>query len=202
MKKEDFVALGIADDLAEKAAGASAEELKGYVPKDRFEEVNTEKNQLKTAKKKAEDDLEELKKSAGDNEDLKNQITRLQNEAKQKDSDHAAEIKALKESYAIRQAIAGTAQDVDLVAGLIDQEKLILGGDGKLTGLEEQVKALKEGKPFLFKEEKPEGQNGPKPGFRVGASQGGSAGGVGTPGGEKVDLKQAIAASLQMNAGN
>lgn len=30
MKKEDFIALGISEEQAEKAAAASAEELKGY----------------------------------------------------------------------------------------------------------------------------------------------------------------------------
>ena len=142
MKKEDFVALGISEDLAEKAATASADELKGYVPKNRFEEVNTEKNQLKTAKEDAENQLEQLKQSAGDNAALQQQITDLQNAARQKDADHAAEIKQLRMSNAIRSAIGSSAQDADLVAGLIDQSKLILGDDGKLTGLDEQLKTL------------------------------------------------------------
>ena len=60
MKKEEFVALGISEELAEKAASASSEELKRYVPKTRFDEVNTEKNQLKTAKEEAETQLEQL----------------------------------------------------------------------------------------------------------------------------------------------
>ena len=54
---------------------------------------------------------------------------------------------------AIKMAIASSAQDSDLVAGLVDRKKLILGEDGKVTGLDEQVKALKESKPFLFKQE-------------------------------------------------
>ena len=39
MKKEDFVALGISEDLAEKAAEKSAKELKGMVPRDRLNEA-------------------------------------------------------------------------------------------------------------------------------------------------------------------
>ena len=39
MKKEEFVALGISEELAKKAADASAEELKGFVPKTRFEKI-------------------------------------------------------------------------------------------------------------------------------------------------------------------
>lgn len=58
---------------------------------------------------------------------------------------------------AIKMAIAATAQDSDLVAGLVDRNKLILSDDGKITGLDEQLKTIKESKPFLFKQE------GPKP---------------------------------------
>lgn len=197
MKKEDFVALGIAEDLAEKAATASADELKGYVPKNRFEEVNTEKNQLKTAKEDAENQLEQLKQSAGDNAALQQQITDLQNAARQKDADHAAEIKQLRMSNAIRSAIGSSAQDADLVAGLIDQSKLILGDDGKLTGLDEQLKTLKEQKAFLFKQEDAGRNKGS--GFNVGSVPGGaSGGGVGAEG-VQVSMKDAIAARLQAN---
>ena len=150
MRKEEFVALGISDDLAEKAAAASATELKGYVPKTRFDEVNEEKKTLQTAKKQAEDDLEELRKSAGDNAQLAQQIADLQAAAKQKDTEYAQQLKALKLGNAIRLGITD-AQDADIVAGLVDQSKLILADDGKLTGLDEQLKAIRESKPFLFK---------------------------------------------------
>lgn len=98
---------------------------------------------------------------------------------------------------AIKLAIADSAQDCDLVAGLVDKTKLILGDDGKVTGLDEQVKSLKESKGFLFKEQpKPQVQN-PVPGFKVGA--------VVTPsqasGDGKVSMKDAIAAKLQSQMG-
>ena len=105
MKKEEFVALGISAELAEKAAAASAEELKGYVPMTRFNEVNEEKKNLQTAKKKAEDDLENLKKTAGDNAALAQQITDLQEAAKKKDTEYAEQIKAMKLTNAVRLGI-------------------------------------------------------------------------------------------------
>lgn len=203
MKKEEFVALGISDELAEKAATASAEELKGYIPKTRFDEVNEEKKNLQTAKKKAEDDLEELKKTAGDNEALTQQITELQEAAKQKDTEYAEQLKALKLTNAIRLGITD-AQDADLVTGLVDQSKLILGDDGKVTGLEEQLKALRESKPFLFKAKEQDGKGGKQgAGFSVGATKGGNAGGgVGGDGDKQLSMKEAIAAKLnaQQNA--
>ena len=200
MKKEEFVALGISDDLAEKAASASAEELKGFVPKSRFDEVNEEKKNLQTAKKKAEDDLEALKKTAGDNEALTKQITDLQTAAKQKDTEYAEQIKAMKLANAIRLGITD-AQDADLVAGLVDQTKLILGDDGKLTGLDEQLKALRESKPFLFKQ-KEQNNNGKGAGFNVGSVKGGNAGGgVGGDGDKQLSMKEAIAAKLNAQNG-
>ena len=61
-------------------------------------------------------------------------------------------IKEMKMANAIRSAIGSTAQDADLVAGLIDRSKLILSDDDKLTGIDEQIKTIKESKPFLFKD--------------------------------------------------
>lgn len=201
MKKEEFVALGISADLAEKAAAASAEELKGFVPKNRFDEVNEEKKNLQTAKKKAEDDLEALKKTAGSNEELTRQITELQEAAKQKDAEYAGQIKAMKLSNAIRLGITD-AQDAELVAGLVDQTKVILGEDGKVTGLEEQLKALRESKPFLFKtKEQDKGGKGGA-GFSVGSVKGGNAGGgVGGDGDKQLSMRDAIAAKLNAQNG-
>ena len=195
MKKEEFVALGISEELAKKAADASAEELKGFVPKTRFDEVNEEKKNLQTAKKKAEDDLEELKKTAGDNEALTKQISALQEAAKQKDTEYASQIKAMK--------MANTdAPDADLVAGLVDQSKLILGDDGKLTGLDEQLKTIRESKPFLFKAKEQDKGGKQGAGFSVGSTQGGNAGGgVGGDGDKQLSMREAIAAKLNAQNG-
>ena len=46
MQKEDFVKLGFDDEVAKKCADASAEELKGYIPKVRFDAVNNDKKKL------------------------------------------------------------------------------------------------------------------------------------------------------------
>jgi len=88
--------------------------------------------------------MEALKQAAGDNEDLKKQISELQEQNKRKDTEYEEKLKDLRITNAIKLAVSGSAQDSDLVAGLIDKGKLILGEDGTVTGLDEQVKALKE----------------------------------------------------------
>lgn len=122
-----------------------------YVEKSKFDEVKQAKKQLETDIKDRDTQLEDLKKSAGDNADLKQQIETLQADNKKKDEDYQSELKDLKLTNAIKLAIADSAQDVDLVTGLIDKSKLLLSDDGKVTGLDEQITGLKEGKSFLFK---------------------------------------------------
>ncbi len=124
-----------------------------YIEKSKFDEVKQAKKQLETDIKDRNTQLEDLKKSAGDNATLKQQIEQLQNDNKKKDEEYQAELKDLKLTNAIKLAITDSAQDVDLVSGLIDKSKLILSDDGKITGLDEQVNGLKEGKSFLFKSE-------------------------------------------------
>ena len=152
MRKEEFVALGISEELAGKAAKASEEEMKGYVTKARFNEVNTAKNNAEKLYGDTKSELDKLKESAGDNETLKSQIESLKKDLQTKESTHKAEIADMKMTNAIQAAIGHMAQDVGLVAGLLDKSKLSLSDDGKLTGLEDQIKGLKESKPFLFKE--------------------------------------------------
>lgn len=197
MKKEEFIALGIDEKLAEKASEESKKELSGYVPKTRFDEVNEAKKQLETSANDYKTQLETLKASAGDNEALKQQIAELQTQNQQKDAEYQEKLKDLQLTNAIKLAVADSAQDCDLVAGLVDKSKLILGDDGKVTGLDEQMKTLKESKSFLFREEKPQETPKPQPGFKVGAVTTPSQ----TSGDGKVNMRDAIAAKLQSQMG-
>ena len=192
MTQEQFEALGIEKSLAKKAAEESKKELENYVTKETFDATEQKRKQLETSGQERETQLEELKASAGDNAALKQQIADLQAQNKQKDLDNQKEMNDLKMTYAIRTAVSASAQDSDLVAGLVDRNKLILGDDGKITGLDEQVKALKESKPFLFKAE----DNGGKKGFfRLSPKDAGGSGGE-----SHMSMKEAIAAKLNMGS--
>lgn len=144
--------LGIADDKREEASKTLHDYLDGnYVTKSRFNEVNEEKKTLKTTVAERDKQLETLKNSKGDTEALKAQIKQLQTENNQAKEKYEDQMKNLRLTTAIQLAIGDSAQDVGIVSGLFDRDKLILGEDGKVTGLDEQLKALKESKPFLFK---------------------------------------------------
>lgn len=194
MTKEQFEALGIEKSLADKAAKESQKELEGYVTKDTYDQMEQQRKQLETSVNDYKNQLEDLKGKAGDNAVLTQQIADFQEQIKQKDLEHQKEITDLKLTNAIKMAISASAQDSDLVAGLVDRTKLILGDDGKVTGLDEQVKTLKESKPFLFKaEQKSEGKKGF---FPIGSKPGE---GTGDNGSGRLSMKDAIAAKLNMD---
>lgn len=198
MKKEDFTKLGLTEEQAEKAATASKEELdKKYVSLDRFNEVNGEKNKLKDDVKTRDGQIETFKKDAGASEDLKKQISKLQDDNKTVTDTHQKEMTDVKLTNAIKLTIAGQTYDDDLVAGMFDKSKLILQDDGKVLGLDDQYKNIKESKAFLIKEEDKNNQQ--KPGFHVGGTPPGSGtGGSGGNGDDKpVSLKDALAARFQ-----
>lgn len=195
MKKEDFIALGISEDQATKAAEASKKELESYVPKADYDTANQAKGQLEKDIKDRDKQLEDLKKNSGDNAELKKQIETLQAENKAAVEKNEADMKELKLSTAIKLAIAESAQDADLVTGLFDKSKLILSDDGKVTGLEEQLKSIKESKPFLFKEVKAEPAK--NTGFRPLGAPSQQTQTTTTTDGSKVNMKSAIEAALQ-----
>lgn len=150
--KEFLEKLGIAEDNIENATKQFKEFLDGeYVPKSRFNEINVEKKNLETAVADRDKQLKALKDSEGDVQALKDQITKLQADNKANALKAAEDLKALKLSTAVQLAIGDSAQDAELVANLIDKSKLILADDGKVTGLDEQLKDLKANKAFLFK---------------------------------------------------
>lgn len=156
---ELIVALEIAEDKKGEAGNVVKKFLdEAYVPKSQYDNVEEEKKTLQATISERDKQLVELKKNAGDNEDLKKQIRDLQDANKAAKTEYDEKMKDMRLSTAIQIAIAADAQDVGIVSGLFDKSKLILGDDGKVTGLDEQLTALKKDKPFLFKDGKPKGK--------------------------------------------
>ena len=110
---------------------------KHIIPKEQY---NGKVKELETANKTIGD----LKKNNADNEELQKTIKQLK-------ADHEKEIKGMKIDAAINKALAdNNAKHAELLAGKIDREKLIVSDDGTVSGLDEQMKGLKESYKDLF----------------------------------------------------
>lgn len=191
MKTEFLKGLGLTDDQVKSVMAENGKDINEI--KAKLDDSNATKKQLEADLKERDTQLENLKKSAGDNEELKKQIETLQSENKATKEKYETDLKELQITNAIKLAIADSAQDVDLVAGLFDKSKMILGDDGKVTGLEEQLKGFKESKGFLFKSQENNNQNNQqnRPGFVFGATQNNPP-----KEGERMSMKEAIASKL------
>lgn len=131
---------------------------KQAVPKETYNTLSETKKKLEKDLEDRDQQLESLKKINA--EDLQKQIETLQVENKTAKEKYEKELKDLQLTNAIKLSVAGKVHDEDLVAGLFDRSKLILGDDGSITGLDEQLKTIQETKAFLFKEEGPDGTGG------------------------------------------
>lgn len=160
--------LGIAPEGQAMATDAIKAFLDGsYIPKARFNEINEKNKDLVAQIADRDKQLTTLKKAAGDNESLKAQIENLQKANKEQKDAADARIKTLQLDSAIKLALGESVQDLDIVSSLIKRDALVLGEDGKVSGLKEQVEDLRKTKPFLFKQEggmpsyHPRGGSGP-----------------------------------------
>lgn len=163
---------------------------KNAVPKDKYNEVAEARKKFEADLAARDKQLEDLKKAAGNSEELQKQIQALQDENKKAQEKYEADLKDLTLTNAIKLTVAGKVHDETLVSSLIDKSKLVIAGD-KVVGLEDQLKSLQEEKSFLFKTAEGEGEQ--KPGFKVGAD-----GGSGKPsGGDDSDAALRAAFGLQ-----
>lgn len=163
MKKEELVKLGLDEELAQKVADASAEELKGFIPKQRFDEVNESNKTLKADIAERDKQLEELKKvdAAG----LQAKIEELQTTNKTANENHEKQIKEMRIGYEVEKALtAAKAKNITAVKALLKMDEITLDGE-TVKGLDKQIKALSEAEDtkFLFGEDKLKGLNPPNP---------------------------------------
>lgn len=120
------------------------EAYKHIIPKEQY---NGKVKELDAANKTISD----LKKENADNEALQNTIKTHEATIRQMKTDHDKEIKGMRIDAAINRVLAANnAKHADLLAGKFDREKLIVADDGTVSGLDEQVKGMKETYKDLF----------------------------------------------------
>lgn len=148
MKKEDLIAMGLTEEQAKKVMDS----IDGnFVTKARFNEVNEENKTLKKSVSDRDKQLEDLKKSSGDNAALQQQISDLQKANADQQKAHETELNQLKLDNAVEVALSGAkAKSSKAVKAMLDMAKVKLGEGGKLSGFDEQIEALKKSDGWMF----------------------------------------------------
>ncbi len=128
-----------------------------WIPKVKFDSLNEERKQYKDQVDDLNKQLGSLQKQLKDNEGATATIEQL----KQQITDKETELSATRKINAIKlQVIQAGPNDVADILPHIKADSVVVAEDGKVTGLDEQIKALRESKPYLFKQQNPDGTGG------------------------------------------
>lgn len=146
MNKEQLIALGLTEEQADKV-------VEGYgqmVPKSRLDEKIKEAKEYKDQVIDRDTQLTDLQSKAAGNEALQGEITKLQDANKQAVADYETKLQEQSYTFALDSALSGAkVKNVKAIKALLDSEKIKLDGD-KLSGLDEQLVALKTSDAYLF----------------------------------------------------
>ena len=144
MKREFLEDLGLEKDVIDKIMDENGKDINAEKAKltAKDEEIETLKGQVEEANKEIESykdmNIDDIKASADEWE------------AKAKENEKA--LQTLKNDTALKDAVrAYDTVDEEVLLKLINRDEVKFDDDG-ISGLDDQVKALKESKPYLFKE--------------------------------------------------
>ena len=125
-----------------------------FIPKTVFD---ADKAALKAQISERDEALKKLKESTKDSAELQAKIAELEKASKESKEKYEAEITASKQKYAFDTALAGyKPKNAKALEALIDKARITYADDGKggftITGLKEQVEALRKDEGYLFED--------------------------------------------------
>lgn len=151
MKKEDLIALGISEDVAEKIFAMHGKGLEPFKTKaadlqTQLENANKQLGEANTAIEGFKQlKPEELQKVA---DDWKAKYEQAQQDAQN-------QLAQVKFEHALETSLAGAkAKNIKAVKALLNTKDLKLTDDGKILGLDDQLEAIKKDSDYLFESDK------------------------------------------------
>lgn len=151
MKREKLKSLGLNDEQIKAVMdinGVDIEKAKSNV-----DQLTEENKSLKEQMASRDKDLKKLQDQVKDNEDLSNQFKDLQKKYKTDTQALNEKVEAVKLNSAIDQVLsANKVRNNKAIRGLLDNNEIKFDKDGKLIGLNDQIKSLKKSDPYLFDE--------------------------------------------------
>lgn len=135
-----------------------------YVTKAKYSQLETDLNNTKTSLSTAQNTIEDLKKSNGDNATLQQKIAEYETEKANLEKAHKETTEKLIKESAIKDALYNEkAKHPELLLGKFDLSKILLDEKGEkvVSGILEQMKSNKETYKDLFGEAEQSGQQQP-----------------------------------------
>lgn len=164
MDREELKTLGLNGEQVEavmKAHGKSVNDIKEKA--NRVDGLESQIDGLNEQIKDRDEQLTGLQEKAKDSKELTEEIDRLKQVNQDTKDDYQERMNKQAKDFAIENALRDAkAKNPKLAKGALDLDTISFK-EGKLIGIDEQLKAVKESDSYLFDEEKPPGLKGRQP---------------------------------------
>ncbi|MDI6572759.1 phage scaffolding protein [Leuconostoc lactis] len=149
MKTEDLTAIGLTKEQVD-----SVFKLHGQEVNDLNAQVSTltaERDGYQSQVDDVTTKLNDAKAATGNNQELTSQLQQLQSDLDSAKQEAENRVSQTKVDYELKLALKenGALND-KAVSALLDRDVIKLDNEGKITGLSEQIEAVKTENPFLF----------------------------------------------------
>ena len=152
MKREELKEHGLNEEQINFVMAQNGKDVNAL--NEQINSLTSERDGLQGQIDERDKQLNTLKKSAKDNNELQSQIKQLQNENKTAKQNYQDQLAKQTKSFKIEGALRDAkAKNIKTVLPLIDTEKVSVNDDGTLNGLSEQLDNIKQDNGFLFGEE-------------------------------------------------
>lgn len=151
MKREFLKNMELTDEQIDAIMAENGKDVNGL--KEQVNSLTSEKDGLQSQLTERDTQLKDLKGKVKDSDELTAEIDQLQKANKEAKEKHEADMTAQQKSFLVDKALTGAgARNAKAVSSLLDLDSVEVK-DGQLTGLDDQLKALRESDGYMFKED-------------------------------------------------
>lgn len=151
MKRNQLKDLGLDEDQIKAVMDLNGEDINNA--KSGNDAIVEENNALKAQIAERDKDLKNLRKNAKDNEELSNSYKELEVKYKNDTTALTNKLNQARLTSAVDRALsASKVRDTKAIKGFLDMDKVKLDEQGNLSGLDEQIKEIRQTAPYIFDE--------------------------------------------------
>ena len=169
MKREFLKKMELTDEQIDAIMAENGKDVNGL--REQVNSLTSEKDGLQSQLNDRDTQLKGLKGKAKDSDELTAEIDKLQKANKEAKEKYEADLTAQQKSFLVDKALADAgARNAKAVSSLLDLDSVEVK-DGQLTGLDDQLKALRESDGYMFKENPQPSEPQPQGGVRITGGQ-------------------------------
>lgn len=169
MKREFLKKMELTDEQIDAIMAENGKDVNSL--KEQVNSLTAEKGGLQSQLTEHDTQLKDLKGKVKDSDELTAEIDKLQKANKEAKEKYEANLTAQQKSFLVDKALTGAgARNAKAVSSLLDLDSVEVK-DGQLTGLDDQLKSLRESDGYLFKEDPQPSEPQPQGGVQITGGQ-------------------------------